>query len=58
MSCFVEGGTLPMSYFLPVRATYALRAAKGSFSGTILWDAEGLMIKIDINILKTNAKSS
>lgn len=47
MSGFVEEDTLPMSYFLPVRATYALRAAKGSLSGTISWDAKGLMIKID-----------
>lgn len=47
MSGFVEKGALPVSYFLPVRATYALGAAKGSLFGTISWDAEGLMIKMD-----------
>lgn len=40
MSGFVAEGALPMSYFLPVRATYALRVAKGSLLGTILWYAD------------------
>lgn len=50
MSDCVEEGALPMSYLLPVRATYALRVAKRSLLGTILWYADILIKQIIIKI--------